>query len=68
MWKYKSHEYQSQLDSLLKDNQYDVVQFEHINTTLFAIDIKKKTDAKIILRAHSLNTNHYKNLLIKTKR
>ena len=62
IWKYKSDEYQSQLDSLLKQNKYDVVQFEHINSTLFAFDIKKKTDAKIILRAHSLNTNHYKNL------
>jgi polysaccharide biosynthesis protein PslH len=49
-----SEEFQNKLISLLKEEQYDIIQLEHLYLCQYIGDIRKHSNAKIVLRAQNV--------------
>lgn len=55
----------SRLSHLLKNNDFDIVQFEGLQVTPYLATVKENTTAKLIYRAHNIEHQIWKRLTVK---
>jgi polysaccharide biosynthesis protein PslH len=54
--KFYSKRFLSLLESKLKENKYDIVHFEGLHTSLYALQILQRFDTKVVLRLHNIES------------